>query len=270
MLGEELARVDLGPGGVAGDRAYALVDEETNKVVSVKRPRRWGRIFELTAATSPEGVVAVCFPGGARLAIDDDALPGALTEFFGRPVLVAATPPPDATFDEAWVRDLKDDADPYFGVPSRVEEGDELIDAGTFMSGLGNFFNFGAVHLVTTSTTRRLEQHAPDSRFDPARFRANITVDTDADGFVETGWQGRVLMVGDVRMTVTFTVPRCVMTTLQQGSLPADLNVLRTITAVNSVDVFSTGTPYPCVGVYAEVLEGGPISVGDEVRLVDQ
>ena len=38
MLGEALDRVTIDGGGVAGDRRYALVDDETGKVVSVKRP----------------------------------------------------------------------------------------------------------------------------------------------------------------------------------------------------------------------------------------
>ena len=57
------------------------------------------------------------------------------------------------------------------------------------------------------------------------------------------------------------------MTTLAQGELPADREVLRTIATHNAVDVFGTGTPYPCVGVYAEVTSGGTIRTGDRVIL---
>jgi uncharacterized protein len=277
MLGEQPAEVELAAGGVVGDRAHALVDEETGKVVSVKRPRRWGRIFELRA-TSDEGVR---FPDGSLVALDDPALDGALSDFLGRRVRVAASPPPGATFDEAWVRHLKEDVEPYFGQPSRTEDADggegegegegELIDAGAFMSVQGNFFNFGAVHLVTTGTTRRLAELAPGSRFDAHRFRPNVVIDT-GDGpadFVETGWQSQVLEIGSaVRLALTFTVPRCVMTTLAQDDLPADTDVLRTITAHNAVDVFGTGVRYPCVGIYADVARTGTVRVGDEVRLL--
>lgn len=176
-------------------------------------------------------------------------------------------PPPGATFDEDWVRHLKDDAAPDFDQESRTEDGAELVDAGAFMSVQGNFLNFGAVHLITTSTMRTLSELAPGSRFEPERFRANIVVDTDADGFPETSWQGRELCIGDVRLAVSFTVPRCVMTTLPQGDLPADPDVLRTITKHNAVDTFATGTPYPCAGVYADVIHGGPITLGQPVSL---
>jgi uncharacterized protein YcbX len=268
MLGEVLSAVEVLASGLAGDRAYALVDDETGKVVSVKRPRRWGRIFELTAATEPGGSVAVRFPDGSRCAIDDAGLPGKLGALFGRPVSVATEPPADASFDELWVRDLKEGVEPYFGAGSRTEDGEELVDGGGFMSALGSFSNFGAVHLVTTGTMRALAELAPGSSFDPARFRPNIVVDTSDEGFVETAWQGRELCIGGARLAVSFTVPRCVMTTLPQGDLPADPDVLRTITKHNAVDTLGTGVPYPCVGVYADVVTPGTVTAGDPVRLV--
>jgi hypothetical protein len=52
MLGESLDHVAMDGGGVVGDRRYALVDHETGKVVSVKRPKWWARMFELAARTS--------------------------------------------------------------------------------------------------------------------------------------------------------------------------------------------------------------------------
>src|SRR5437763_13487537 len=73
MLGEQLQRAPITARGVTGDRAYALVDDETGKVVSVKRPKRWGRMFELRASTDGE-VVRVSFPDGADFAIDDPQL----------------------------------------------------------------------------------------------------------------------------------------------------------------------------------------------------
>jgi MOSC domain-containing protein len=268
MLGEQLEAVALDRRGVVGDRLYALVDHETGKVVSVKRPRRWGRMFELAGLTLEDGRAAVSFPDGEAIAVGDPKLSIRLAEFFGRAVSVADTPPADARFDEVWVRELKGGAEPYFGMESRVEDDEEMIDGGAFMGPQGNFFNFGAVHLVTTGTTRELARHAPRSRFDADRFRPNIVVDTDDDGFVEGAWQGQTLLIGPVRLQVSITVPRCVMTTLPQRDLPADRDVLRTIAATNSVDVLQTGTPYPCVGVYADVLAEGEIHQGDPVRLI--
>jgi uncharacterized protein YcbX len=267
MLGEDLASAVVGPGGVAGDRAYALVDDESGKVVSAKRPRHWARMFDLTASTGADGHVEIAFPGAGSVKVDAPEVAPRLSEFFGRDVSVASAPPAGAAYDEEWVRELKGDVAPYFGMPTRTEDGDELIDGGGFMSAQGNFFDFGAVHLLTTGTLRRLSELAPGSRFDARRFRPNVVVETRDDGFVETAWQGRTLVIGEVRLAVSFTVPRCVMTTLAQGDLPADRDVLRSITRHNAVDAIATGTPYPCAGVYADVVDGGEIRVGDTVAL---
>jgi uncharacterized protein YcbX len=267
MLGEELTSGQVEAGGLAGDRAYALIDDETGKVVSVKRPKRWGRIFELAASTGDDGVT-VRFAEGDRVAIDDPELPARLSTLFGRTVSVASVAPIGSTFDELWVSELKNGVAPYFGMPSRDEEDEEqLIDAGQFMGAMGNFFNFGVVHLVTTGTTRRLAELAPESRFDAHRFRPNLVVDTDEEGFVESAWPGRLLTIGGVQLRVSFTVPRCVMTTLQQDDLPADPGVLRAIAKHNAVDCFNDGNRYPCVGVYADVVAGGPVATGDAVAI---
>jgi len=223
-------------------------------------------MFELTASTEGD-IVRVSFPDGAALAIDDPALAPRLSEFFGRSVSVASGPPPDAGYEEVWAGELKDDAPPYLGVETEVVEGEEMIDGGAFMRANGNFFDFGALHLVTTASTEQLASTAPDSRFDPRRFRPNVVIETTDVGYVENDWPGRTLAIGDVRVTVGIPVPRCVMTTLAQGDLPADRDVLRTISKHNAIDILGTGTPYPCVGVYADVVSPGEVAVGDRVTL---
>ena len=172
MLGEQLPAAQFAVEGVVGDRAYALIDDETGNVVSVKRPKRWGRMFELTAVSGPSGV-SVVFPDETIVGIDDVDLAPRLSEFFGRSVSIGTSPAPDARFDEVWVRELKDGVNPYFDAPTRVEDGDEMIYGATRMGEGASFNNFGAVHIVTTSTSRELTERAPDTRFDPHRFRPN-------------------------------------------------------------------------------------------------
>ena len=77
------------------------------------------------------------------------------------------------------------------------------------------------------------------------------------EGFAEDGWNGRTLALGDVRLRVEGPCPRCVMTTLAQGSLPRDPEVLRTVVREHGGDV----------GVYASVLRGGRARRGDVVTL---
>ena len=99
----------------------------------------------------------------------------------------------------------------------------------------------------------------------PLYFR--LVVDTLEDGFVENGWTGKSVQFGDTaRIAVFLADPRCVMTTLAQGDLPKDNDILRTLARHNRVDV--AGGLYPCAGVYAIVEAAGNIRAGDQVSLV--
>jgi uncharacterized protein YcbX len=140
-----------------------------------------------------------------------------------------------------------------FGMPSPVPS--------------GSFFDLFPMTVLTTSTLALLSEIAPASRFDERRFRMNVIVRTGAPGFVENDWVGRSLMLGDtVRLAVALPDPRCVMTTRAQDDLPADLDVLKTLTRHNRLDV--AGGLYPCAGVYAVVEAPGVINTGDSVSLI--
>ena len=45
MRGEQLDAIEVSAAGLAGDRAYALIDATTGKVVSAKNPRLWPNIL---------------------------------------------------------------------------------------------------------------------------------------------------------------------------------------------------------------------------------
>ena len=169
------------------------------RVVSVKYPKRWGRMFELRAVTDDAGV-QVCFPDGTRYAIDDDALAARLSDFFGRAVTVADRRPRRRDVRRAVAARPEGRRRSVPRPAVQTVDGEELIEGGQFMSAQGTFFNYGAVHLVTTGTTRRLTELAPATRFDAQRFRPNVVVDTPETGFVETDWVGRTLTIGDVQL----------------------------------------------------------------------
>jgi uncharacterized protein YcbX len=131
----------------------------------------------------------------------------------------------------------------------------------------GTFFDLAPLGILTTATLRRLADLYPQGRFDVRRFRMNLIVEVDADGFVENDWIGHSLGVGEeVSLPVTIADPRCVMTTLPQGDLPKDPGILRTAAQYNRVEIPGAGD-YPCVGVYATVAAGGNVRRGDQATL---
>jgi uncharacterized protein YcbX len=95
----------------------------------------------------------------------------------------------------------------------------------------------------------------------------NVIVGTERSGFIENDWVGHQLALGDVaRLNVAQPDPRCVMTTLAQGDLPKDTDVLRALVRHNKLQVGDLGQ-FPCAGVYAVVAVPGSVRTGDRVTL---
>jgi uncharacterized protein YcbX len=252
MQGEELNASHVNDRGVLGDRALALVDVETGKVVSAKHPRKWAEMFNFRAAfTAPPGPgdplppVAVTLPDGSVISSEDVHFNEIVSAVLGRRVILAAGGTPQPTLEEYW--------------PDMAELDHQEIVTDEAMPP-GTFFDLAVVHVLTTSTINRLRELYPRGRFEVRRFRPNIVVQVsdDAVDFVENKWVGQRMHIGDeVALEITGPCPRCVMTTLPQGDLPKDSGILRTAAQHNAVNV----------GVYAEVRQTGMVRRGDEVTL---
>ena len=129
----------------------------------------------------------------------------------------------------------------------------------------GRFYDLAAMHVITESTLRRLQELAPESDFDVRRYRPNVVLADTGSGFVENDWPGREMTLGDdVRLSYTFQTMRCVMTTMAQGDLPDDRNTLRTVARNNRITIEKpeVAGKWACAGVYADVAAGGEVSVG--------
>src|SRR6185437_12202497 len=75
MRGERMHTSQVSERGIMYDRGYALLDLETGKIASAKRPRLWGRLLQCQArVVSPEGAVRIEMADGQELlASQDDA-----------------------------------------------------------------------------------------------------------------------------------------------------------------------------------------------------
>jgi uncharacterized protein len=264
MMGEQVQSAEVTERGFAGDRAYALVDLETGKVASAKNPRKWGSMFEYRAlfaeaieAGKQAPPVKITLPNGSVVESSNSTAAEILSNALGRKVAIIAEAPPSAKLEEYWP-DLE-------GLSHRDTVTDERVAPA---APAGTFFDCAAIHLVTSATLARLAEVYPAGRFEARRFRPNLVVETPGlEGFVENDWVGRQLLIGDVRLNVIIPSPRCVMTTLAQGDLPADAGVLRAAAQHNRVMIQPVGVEMPSVGVYAVVEQGGSIRKGDEVLL---
>ena len=276
MRGEQLEQGAFTERGLVGDRAYALLDADTAKVVSAKSVRLYpdllGCSAEFVEPPQLEGElppVRITLPDGTSVSSDANDVDQVLSAFFQRDVTLARAAPDDFTIDQ-YHPDVED-ADPAGHRDAVVEQklGSAFFAEADVESPVpvGAFFDLFPVSVLTTSTLDQLSKLAPGSSFDERRFRMNVIVDTREAGFIENNWIGRELALGDtIRFNVALPDPRCVMTTLAQDELPRDTDVLRALVRHNRIQVGDAGL-FPCVGVYAVVQASGTLRTGDNVSL---
>lgn len=243
MQGEALPRVGIGPQGLDGDRGFAVIDVATGRVASAKNPRKWAGLLDLRADLRA-GVLHLTAPDGGEYWGDRDDLGAVLSRLLGRPVALRGTSSAPGAIEVEWP-DVP-------GLPGAGTRSVEPLPAS-------GYFDLAPIHVLTTASLRQFRELAPDCDFDPRRFRPNLVIETvpGLTGFVESGWSGRAVWVGDVRLEVTAACSRCVMTTLAQPGLAADAHILRAAVAHNAA----------VVGVYTTVPHRGEVRVGLPVWL---
>lgn len=203
MAGECLGMSAVGPGGIVGDRGWALWDVEADKALSATRApallmcsARY--LDEPTPESNPQAIITL--PDGSAVRTDEGDANQRLNAFLGR---------------EVSLRSSSEDPETQSG-----------------------YFNETTHSLMTTASLDALGELLPGSQLEFRRFRSNIIIQTptDAEGFVEREWIGSTLAVGDVKMEVVKPIPRCPIVSAAQADLPKDEKILKTI--VNDVEKF--------------------------------
>jgi hypothetical protein len=260
MRGEEANEVELGPGGVLGDRAYGFLDVETGRLVSAKRPKRFGALLNCRArfvaapsADAPAPPVEVTFPDDTVVCgdgTDSAELTRRVTELLGREVRLISSAPDGLTFES-----------------EPANEGDPAGQFPVAMAAPGTLLDLAALHILAANTLRRLTAEYPSSDWDPRRLRPNMLIDAGDTPADEDEWIGCDLHLGDDTVIhVVGPTPRCVMTTLAQAGLPRDPGVLKTIAGIGLKQIEPLGQ-FACAGSYAEVVTPGVVRRGDQVRI---
>jgi uncharacterized protein YcbX len=252
MLGEDTGSALLTVDGVEGDRTVAVVSTSTHRVASAKHPKLWRGLLALGARWN-DGAPTVTFPGGEGVRVGDPGLDGMLSTWLEQDVKVTTVRPERATVDrpdpEAVLEAGEDAEVPY-----------ESIDIGLGSRG-ATFVDHSPVHLITTATLRHVGVEA-------VRYRPNVVLDLPGTSpFAENAWVGREISIGTAVLRVVVPTPRCAVPTLAHGPLPRSPHAVRALLDGNRVAVPGLG-PRPCLGAYAQVVQGGRVAVGDHAALL--
>lgn len=271
MAGEPVARGVLDELGFAGDRGWALRDEEAGEIRGAKR---LPKLMQCQARYVEEPrdriipTVEMSLPSGERILSSDPAAADKLSEFLGRTVTLWSRQPPSDL--DHYRRGAQVNVEEEFRFMFAREEGEAQPDLSNvpapllreltdYTSPLGTYFDAFPLTILTTAMMEELGRRNPAARFEVARFRPNLVVDTgDAKGFPELDWCGKTVRIGTTTIDIAIPTVRCSMTTHATGDLPRDTTVLRTIVREAEQNC----------GVYCNVATAGEIAVGDSVELV--
>jgi len=237
LQGAPVDRIELGLGGVEGDRQWGIVDVATGKVLTAKR---WPALLEASAELDGDGVV-LTLPDGGTWGSGDAATDKALSAWLDHEVRLVHAEPAASTPYELTMDPADDDSEPWdFATPP------------------GSFVDLAAVHVLTTASLSAIGGEHPDAQWDVYRFRPTALVDTgDAVGFVEDGWVGAQVHLGGAVIEVFMPTPRCAMPSRAQPAhgLVRDLSITTTVRDHHENNL----------GIYAAVAVAGPVEVGDPV-----
>jgi uncharacterized protein len=221
--GERVDTVDVTPAGVMGDRRYALIDAGSGVPAAPEREPRWRRALLLRAIQVAGSSPLLHFPDGHAAPVTDPTLNARLSDYFGFGVTVA-------THDA-------DEGDPAFPLARHRHR------------------HF-PVHLLTTASMTQLAALHNTGPLDSRRFRPTFLIETRVTGgFVEDGWIGQRLRLGDVGLTAQEQTRRCGVTLLAQPGLEEDPDILRGILRYNKRNL----------GLYCSIHRGGTVRPGDEL-----
>lgn len=273
MQGEPLDHTDVAPDGIPGDRWWALRDETRGAITG---GRRFGRLMAASARFRDDGPtgagpepshVDITLPDGRLIGSDSDEVDTVLSEFLDAPVTLWPRVPASekAHFRRQRLTPWAMAAD--LARLMGVERGEALPRFHRLPPTLlfnetlpGTYFDCAHLLLLTSATLDALSRRLPDSRIDVRRFRPNVVLDAGASAadYPEQRWIGCKIRIGGCIAKITSTCPRCLMTTRAFDDLPEDRTILRTIAREMGRNA----------GVYAMVVEPGPISVGDTAALL--
>lgn len=229
--------------GLLGDREWMVVDDAGEMVTAREVPELFLVVADTPMTGGPADVpLRLSAPDLPPLELGAPDSPGRAAAVFGRPVNVsAAGPEADAWLAKAVGRD-------GLHLVRQAPRDDERT---TLQDG-------SAMSVASMASMARLNSWM-GLELPVSRFRANLVVEGDLEPFAEDRWSW--VCVGEAVLRVERPISRCVMTTVDAGTLERAKEPIRTLAR------YRRWNGRTWFGVYLSVERPGRVAVGDEVRV---
>jgi len=237
LLGERLPTLRLVDDGVEGDRMWGIQDHSDGRILTA---RREPRLLFASSRLAAGDVPVITLPDGQELAGTGPLTDAALSAWLAKPVTLVAAAESDASRAE-YFADATDDS-------SKAIEW--TMPKGRFVDGF-------PVLVMTTAGLRGGAAVHSSGAWDVRRFRPNILIQVDGEGWVEDAWADRQLRAGSSQLIPRKRCIRCTMVTRAQPGLERDVDIYKTLHRTHGGEA----------GMWSQVVQPGVLSEGDSVQL---
>jgi uncharacterized protein YcbX len=238
LLGERLPTLRVVGDGVDGDRAWGIRDLGDGRILTARREPRL--LFASSRIATHSGLPVVTLPDGKELAGPGPDTDAVLSTWLAKPVTLVAAAECDAARAE------------YF-----ADATDDASQAVEWTMPKGRFVDAFPLLMMTTAGLRGSAAAYSSGAWDVRRFRPNILLQLDGEGWLEDAWAERRLSVGSAQLIPRRRCIRCTMVNRAQPGLERDVNIYKTLHRLHRGEA----------GMWTQVVHPGVISEGDSVQV---
>jgi uncharacterized protein len=239
LLGERLRELRVIADGVDGDRMWGIQDRSDGRILTARREPQL--LFASSRVAEHSRLPVITLPDGQELTGPGPATDAALSAWLARPVTLVEAAESKAARAE------------YF-----ADATDDASQAIEWTMPKGRFVDAFPVLVMTTAGLRGGASVYPSGTWDVRRFRPNILVQMDGEGWYEDAWAECRMNVGSAQLAPRRRCVRCTMVNRAQPGLDRDVNIYKTLHRTHGGEA----------GMWSEVIQPGIIPEGASVQIV--
>lgn len=237
LLGERLPTLRLVDDGIEGDRMWGIQDRRDGRILTA---RREPRLLFASSRLAGSDLPVITLPDGEEMAGTGPVTDAALSAWLGKPVALVAASESDTARAE------------YF-----ADATDDASQAIEWTMPKGRFVDAFPVLVISTAGLRSGAVAYPAGAWDVRRFRPNILIQLNGEGWAEDAWADRQLSVGSAQLIPRQRCIRCTMVNRAQPGLARDVNIYKALHRTHGGEA----------GMWSQVTQPGFIAEGDVVEI---